>query len=202
MKNGKTILGALALVPALISCAAEPGDDGALDEDGARSGQLEDSAALAERASSLCLLPPTPPPPDLSWVLSATNTVEAELVDPDNGECDNYVVNARYVDDFQVTLVEPADTPEKCVGTNLYVRKYTKNDTSGAWSYLETETIGGVWTVNGCRHPKFDWYAHTTSDARVSITSKRTYSSGQFSVIQRGLPFVVRATDYYNPPPH
>lgn len=198
MKNVKMILGALALAPALLSCAAEPGEDeDALAEDVA----LPEDVPLAETVSALCLVPPTPPPADLSWVLSATNTVEAAYVDPDNGECDNYVVNARYVDDFQVTIVEPADTAEKCVNTNLYVRKYSTNHT-GVWSYLDTETISGVWTVNGCRMPKFDWYAHNSFSSRVSITSKRTYTSGQWGVIQRGLPFVVRATDFYVAPPN
>lgn len=196
MNNVKMMLGALALAPALLSCAAEPGDDGAI-------GQPDTTAedvTLAEDVSSLCILPPTPPAADASWVLSDSDTVRAAYVDPDNGECDAYVVNARHVEDLEVTVVDSASSPESCVGTSLTVRRYFKNS-SGTWTADGASTALGVWTINGCRLPKLTWNAHTTSDARVHITSKRQYGS-PYSLLLRGLPIVVRATNYYLPPPN
>lgn len=197
MKNVKMMWSALALAPALISCAAEPGDEGAVTEDDA----IVEDVALAETASALCLVvPPTPPPYDAHWVLSDTLTSKAALVDPDNGECDAYVLNARHVEDIEVTVVDSASSAESCVGTQLTVRRYLK-DNSGTWSSQGAVTVTGVWTINGCRLPKVSWNASTQSDARVHVTSKRQYGS-PYSVLLRGLPIIVRATNYFIPPPN
>lgn len=190
---------ALAMSPAMIACATEPSTEGTDEPDGDGVAAV-DTEHLGSSASALCLAPSTPPPYDRQWILSDSNPSDSVWVDPDNGECDSYVINARFVDDLEVTITDPATTPDKCVGTSLYVRRYLK--TSSGWQYEGTSTVTGVWTIDGCRLPKSTWSAHTTSDARIHITTKRTYSSGQFGVILRGLPFTARGTKFYNPPPN
>jgi hypothetical protein len=190
---------ALAISPAMMACATEPATDGTDETSGDEVAPL-DTEHLGEVSSALCLAPPTPPSYDLQWILSESNPSDAVYVDPDNGECDAYVINARFVDDLEVTVTDAATTADRCVGTSLYVRRYLKS--ASGWSYEGTSTVTGVWTIDGCRLPKLTWFAHTTSDARIHITTKRTYTSGQFGVLLRGLPFVARATKFYNPPPN
>ncbi len=178
----------MALAPALSACATEASDE-------LLSGDELEDTELATAQSALCLLPPTPPPYDVHWDLTGTISARATAVDPGNGECEGYVINARNVETFQVSITEPADTPDKCVGTSLSVREYEKNS-NGSWSFVELETVTGVWTHTGCRQPKVTWNANTDSDARIRITSKRTYTSGQFSVLLRGLSFYASATKF------
>jgi hypothetical protein len=189
-----TCLLPLALAPVMVACAVEMESDA--DSDQLRAADGLDGAGLGTVQRALCAPPPTPPPYDVHWTLSDTNLSDAAYVDPGNAECDDYVVSARYVEKMEVTIVDQADTAEKCVGTTLYVRKYLKSPINGSWSADGVDTVTGVWTHEGCRLPKNVWNAYTTSDARIQITSRRTYTSGQFGVTLRGLPFVVRATKY------
>lgn len=191
----------MALAPALSACATEAESDENLDEDLLIDDELE-NAELATAQSALCIIPPTPPAYDVHWDFTGSIATRVAYVnEPGSGECEAYVINARNVETFQVTINEPADTPDKCVGTSLFVREYEKNS-NGSWSFVEQETATGVWTHTGCRLPKVSWAAHTQSDARIHITSKRTYTSGQFSVTQRGLSFVASGNKFETSVPH
>lgn len=184
----------MALAPALSACATEASDELLVDEL-LVDDELENTE-LATAQSALCIIPLTPPAYDVHWDFTGSIAVRvAHVNEPGSGECEAYVINARNVETFQVTLNEPADTADKCVGTSLYVREYKKNS-NGSWSFVEQETSTGVWTHTGCRQPKVSWTAHTQSDARIHITSKRTYTSGQFSVTQRGLAFIATANKF------
>ena len=145
-----------------------------------------------------CAPPPTPPPWNRSWVLTESNPSFAAQIDPDNGQCDAWVINAHNVEDLKVTVVSHADTPEKCVGTLLTTRRYARDATS--WNYVGAASATGVWTIDGCRLPSITWNADTTSSARIHITTRRSYTSGQYTVLTYGLPFVARASLYVPPP--
>jgi hypothetical protein len=192
----------LALAPAMIACALAPEtDETAGDHESVDTADTADTAHLGSTSSALCLIPPTPPPADRQWFLSAANPSDAVYVDPPNEECEAYVINARNVEDLKVTVADAASTADKCVGTTLYVRRYSRSS-AGIWTSNGVSTTTGVWTVEGCRLPSSTWSAHTPSDARIHITTKRTYTAGQFSVTLRGLPISALATVYYNPPPN
>lgn len=174
------------LAPTLVACVEQEGEP--RDDDADVS--PEDTAGVDEAAAlAVCIAPPTPPAYDRRWTLSSSNPSDEATVDPPNSGCADYVIGARNAEGIQVALTSPATTPDQCVGTVLTVRKYSQASNSLAWTAAGVVTASGVWTVTGCRLPTFAWPAHTTGEARIHITSRRTYTSGQFIVNLGGLPF-------------
>jgi hypothetical protein len=187
----------LLLAPSLLACVSESGESEELEGDGA---DVADVAESAPDALTFCAAPPTPPPWDRHWTLSASNPSDAAVIDPDNGECDDYVISARNVETLTAAVTEPASDPDRCTGTSITTRRYEQK-TDGSWSYVGFVTETGVWTISGCRLPSITWTTDTPRDARISVTTKRTYTSGQYSVRILGLKFRGSATVYVNEGP-
>lgn len=179
------------LAPSLLACVTEtdvseqPTDEGE---------PVAEPAATPSEENLFCPPPPLPPGWNRAWVLTASNATDGENIDPSNGQCDSFVIDAHNVESMLVSVTSQTNTPAACVGTSLTTRRYLKNGST--WSSAGSVSESGVWTIDGCRLPSILWTAHHPDHARLHITTKRYYTSGQYSVLQYGLPFQARAWRY------
>jgi len=198
MRAKKSVL-FVVLAPSLLACVADTDvpEEGELDLGDQPAAEAEPRSS---ETSAFCGPSPIPPPADRFWTLSASNPTDSVVIDPANGECDDYVINARNVETMVAAVTDPATDPDKCVGTSITIQRYEKGSDS-SWTAEGAVTATGVWTITGCRLPIASWTAHTQSDARIQIRTKRTYTSGMYTVTLHGLRFQATAHVYEPPAP-
>ncbi|MEJ7596337.1 MAG: hypothetical protein WKG01_00390 [Kofleriaceae bacterium] len=194
MRSNNCLLVAL-LAPSVLACVTETDVS---EEPRDESEPITEPAP--PEAAALCPAPPTPPPWNRSWLLTASNPTDGGQFDPPNGQCDSWVINAHNVESLLVSVTSQTPDPDKCVGTSVTARRYVQG--SSGWTYAGAATATGVWTIDGCRLPSLTWTTHTTSNARIHITTKRSYPSGGFTVTTYGLPFQARGWVYVQESPN
>lgn len=198
MRKMSMVMAAL-LVPTTMACLAP--DEGVGEGEGEAEDELGelDEADLDTEASALsfCATPPNPPPYNVAWsAFTAANPTRTGTYDPGGDMCDSFTLQLANAESAWVKVTQSATSKASCEGTTLTVRKYRY--IYGAWNYGGTSTDVGVWNAGTsvCTLPRVDYTMHNSDRTRLYVTTKRSYTVGDYSVLQFGLPFFASGTIY------
>ncbi len=146
---------------------------------------------LGTMESSLCLIPPTPPPYSTLWYLPDAQQ-RYEPFSYGTGECSAKVLAARNTMYLGAAVSNVANAAA-CTETTVTARIYLK--VAGIWSLLVAESRQGSWNATtGCFiPPSIGHYLDANQEARIHASAKRTTCAGAVCGTTYGVPVTIHA---------
>jgi len=146
---------------------------------------------LGTTESSLCLIPPTPPPYSTLWFLPDAGS-RYETFSYGSGECSAKVVAARNTI-YLGASVPGLLTEAACETTMVTGRVYRK--AAGTWALVYTDTMQGFWVsdVGYCFTPSVGMYVDPNQEMRIHASARRTTCYGSLCGTTYGVPVQIQA---------